>query len=66
MAEALTRRETEVLALVVDGLTNKEIAVRLGVSEETVKVHIRHLLAKLDARSRTHAVALALRTRLIE
>ena len=52
-----TAREIEVLQLVADGLVNREIGQRLFLSEETVKSHVRHLLAKLQARSRAHAVA---------
>jgi DNA-binding NarL/FixJ family response regulator len=50
-----TMREIEVLQLISDGLVNREIGVRLYLSEETVKSHVRHLLAKLQARSRAHA-----------
>jgi DNA-binding CsgD family transcriptional regulator len=60
-----TARESEVLQLVADGLVNREIGVRLFLSEETVKSHIRHLLAKLQARSRAHAVAVGFRRRII-
>ena len=60
-----TMREVEVLQLISDGLVNREIGVRLFLSEETVKSHVRHLLAKLHARSRAHAVALGLRRGLI-
>ena len=52
-----TPREIEVLQLISDGLVNREIGMRLFLSEETVKSHVRHLLAKLQARSRAHAVA---------
>jgi DNA-binding CsgD family transcriptional regulator len=52
----LTRRESEVYELLTEGLTNREIAGQLFVSEVTVKVHVRHILAKLDVRSRTEAV----------
>ena len=58
-------RELEVLQLISDGLVNREIGVRLYLSEETVKSHVRHLLAKLQARSRAHAVAVGLRRGLI-
>jgi len=51
-----TMREVEVLQLICDGLVNREIGVRLFLSEETVKSHVRHILAKLQARSRAHAV----------
>jgi DNA-binding NarL/FixJ family response regulator len=60
-----TMRETEVLQLISDGLVNREIGVRLYLSEETVKSHVRHLLAKLQARSRAHAVAIGFRRGLI-
>ena len=60
-----TARETEVLQLIADGLVNREIGVRLFLSEETVKSHVRHLLAKLQARSRAHAVAVGYRRGLI-
>lgn len=60
-----TPREIEVLQLVADGLVNREIGERLFLSEETVKSHVRHLLAKLQARSRAHAVAVGFRRGLI-
>ena len=60
-----TARETEVLQLISDGLVNREIGERLFLSEETVKSHVRHLLAKLQARSRAHAVAVGFRRGLI-
>ena len=60
-----TMREIEVLQLVSDGLVNREIGQRLFLSEETVKSHVRHLLAKLQARSRAHAVAVGFRRGLI-
>jgi DNA-binding NarL/FixJ family response regulator len=60
-----TGREIEVLQLVSDGLVNREIGERLFLSEETVKSHVRHLLAKLQARSRAHAVAVGFRRGLI-
>ena len=60
-----TMREIEVLQLISDGLVNREIGVRLFLSEETVKSHVRHLLAKLQARSRAHAVAVGFRRNLI-
>jgi DNA-binding NarL/FixJ family response regulator len=64
--EPLTPRETEVLALLADGLGNKEIAHRLDISEHTIKFHIRSILGKLGASSRTEAVSLGLRSGLIE
>ncbi len=60
-----TAREIEVLQLVADGLVNREIGQQLFLSEETVKSHVRHLLAKLQARSRAHAVAVGFRRGLI-
>jgi DNA-binding NarL/FixJ family response regulator len=59
----LTPRETEVLALVADGLSNKEIARRLEISLHTVKFHVESLLRKLGARSRAEAVAKAIARR---
>ena len=60
-----TRREIQVLQLVSEGLVNREIGEQLFLSEETVKSHVRHLLAKLQARSRAHAVAAGFRRGLI-
>jgi DNA-binding NarL/FixJ family response regulator len=60
-----TAREVEVLQLISDGLVNREIGQRLFLSEETVKSHVRHLLAKLQARSRAHAVAVGFRRGII-
>ena len=57
--ERLTRREMEVLQLVAQGLTNKEIADRLVVSVETVKTHITHIMDKLEASDRTQAAVRA-------
>lgn len=59
--ETLTEREIDVLRRVALGSRNREIAQGLGVAEETVKVHVRNLLAKLGARDRTEAVAIAVR-----
>jgi DNA-binding NarL/FixJ family response regulator len=61
-----TNREIEVLQLISDGLVNREIGERLFLSEETVKSHVRHLLAKLQARSRAHAVAVGFRRNIID
>jgi DNA-binding NarL/FixJ family response regulator len=60
-----TAREIEVLQLISEGLVNREIGHRLFLSEETVKCHVRHLLAKLQARSRAHAVAVGFRRGLL-
>jgi DNA-binding NarL/FixJ family response regulator len=61
-----TARETQVLRLIAAGLVNREIGEQLHLSEETVKSHVRHLLAKLQARSRAHAVAIGFRRGLID
>ena len=66
LTESLTPREHEVLALLADGLGNKEIAHRLDISEHTIKFHIRSILGKLGASSRTEAVSRGLRSGLIE
>jgi DNA-binding NarL/FixJ family response regulator len=66
LAEPLTARESEVLRFLADGLGNKEIAIRLGISEHTIKFHIRSILGKLGASSRTEAVSRGLRSGLIE
>jgi DNA-binding NarL/FixJ family response regulator len=58
---ALTRREMEVIALMAKGLTNAQIAQRIGRTEETVKVHVKNILQKLDAKGRTDAVTKAVR-----
>lgn len=58
---ALTPRETEVICLMASGLTNAQIAERIGRAEETVKVHVKNILQKLDVRDRTEAVAVAAR-----
>ncbi|RID92492.1 DNA-binding response regulator [Gemmobacter lutimaris] len=55
----LTPRERETLGYLRDGLMNKEIALRMGLSEVTVKMHVKSICAKLNARNRTHAVILA-------
>ena len=60
-ADMLTARETEVLQLVASGHANKAIADRLVISEETVKTHMKSIMAKLGANDRTHAVTIALR-----
>lgn len=61
----LTAREVEVLASLAEGLANKQIAARLGISEHTVKTHVASILAKLDAGSRAEAVAIGARTGMI-
>jgi DNA-binding NarL/FixJ family response regulator len=61
----LTRRERDVLRLLADGLSNEEIGKKLFISAETVRTHVRKAMAKLDADTRTQAVARALRDHLI-
>ncbi|MCW2974734.1 MAG: response regulator transcription factor [Actinomycetia bacterium] len=62
---SLTQREREVLRLLADGLANEEIGKRLFISPETVRTHVRKAMAKLEADTRTQAVATALRQSLI-
>jgi DNA-binding CsgD family transcriptional regulator len=57
----LTRREQQILRLIESGLSNKEIAARLGIEVATVKNHVHHLLEKLGARSRAEAVCIGRR-----
>ena len=65
LASPLTPRENEVLRLLADGLPNKGVAARLEVSEHTVKFHVNSIMGKLNAQSRTEAVALATRLGLL-
>ena len=66
MRPTLTDRELEVLRLAADGLTNRQIGRRLGISENTVKNHIRNILEKLHLHSRMEAVLYAVREELID
>jgi DNA-binding NarL/FixJ family response regulator len=63
--EKLTARESEVLELLAEGLSNKAIAARLGISDQTVKFHVASIGGKLGAANRTDAVRLAVRRGLI-
>jgi ATP/maltotriose-dependent transcriptional regulator MalT len=64
--EALTTREHEVLALVADGLANRDIAARLGISDHTVKFHLASIFGKLGVSTRTEAVQRGLRLGVID
>jgi DNA-binding NarL/FixJ family response regulator len=64
--DALSLREIEVLRLVSSGNANKEIAAQLSITEETVKGHIKNILAKLGANDRTHAVTIGLKRGIID
>ena len=64
--DSLTAREREILQLLADGMSNADVAGRLFISQETVKSHVRHILVKLEADTRTQAVAIALREAMID
>jgi DNA-binding NarL/FixJ family response regulator len=64
--DMLTAREREILQLLADGMSNADVAQKLFISQETVKSHVRHILTKLEADTRTHAVAIALREAIID
>ena len=64
--EGLTVREVEVLCQIAGGNRNQDIAQRLFISEETVKVHVKHIMEKLGARDRTQAVAIGIRRGIIQ
>jgi len=64
--DALTEREVEVLQQIAGGNRNQDIAQRLFISEETVKVHVKHIMEKLGARDRTQAVAIGIRRGIIQ
>jgi DNA-binding NarL/FixJ family response regulator len=63
---SLTDRELEVLRLIADGLTNREIAHELYIAENTVKNHVRNILEKLHLHSRMEAVVFAMREKLLD
>jgi DNA-binding NarL/FixJ family response regulator len=65
VAESMTPREVQVLTMIGEGLGNKTIAYRLGISEHTVKFHVGSIMRKLDASSRTEAVTTGVRQGLI-
>src|SRR5258707_9975646 len=64
--DVLSSREIEVLRRISDGNANKEIAVQLSITEETVKGHVKNILAKLGANDRTHAVTIGLNSGIID
>jgi DNA-binding NarL/FixJ family response regulator len=64
--DMLTGREREILQLLSNGMSNADVAAKLFISQETVKSHVRHILTKLEADTRTHAVAIALREAIID
>jgi DNA-binding NarL/FixJ family response regulator len=64
--DTLTPREIDVLRLIAGGNANKEIGAQLSLTEETVKGHVKNILAKLDANDRTHAVTIGLKRGIIE
>jgi DNA-binding NarL/FixJ family response regulator len=64
--EALTDREIEVLRQIAEGNRNRDIADKLFITEETVKVHIKHIMEKLGATDRTQAVAIGVRRGIIQ
>lgn len=66
LAEKLTPREMETLEMLAEGLSNKQIAARLGISEHTAKFHVNSILGKLDAATRTEAVMRGIRTGLLK
>ena len=65
-ADTLSPSETRVLRLIADGLSNKQIAAKLSLTEEAVKGQVKSLLSKLDARDRTHAAVIGVRSGIIE
>jgi len=66
LEDTLTPREMDVLRLIAVGNANREIAAQFGLSEETVKSHVKNILAKLGANDRTHAVTIGLKRGIID
>jgi DNA-binding NarL/FixJ family response regulator len=64
--EGLTRREVEVLKRIAEGNRNRDIADQLAISEETVKVHVKHIMEKLGAKDRTEAITISVRRGIIQ
>jgi len=64
-ADLLTPREVDVLRFIAVGYANKEIGVRLGTTEDTIKSRVKNILSKLQAQDRTHAVMIGLRRGII-
>jgi DNA-binding CsgD family transcriptional regulator len=64
--DALSARELDVLRRVAGGNSNRRVAAQLGISEDTVKAHMKNILSKLDANDRTHAVTIALKRGIID
>lgn len=64
--DSLSEREIQVLRFVAQGNSNKRVALTLGVTEETVKAHMKRIISKLNANDRTHAVTIALRRGILE
>src|SRR5207253_8492148 len=64
--DMLTGRERDILQSLADGISNQDVAAKLFISQETFKSHVRHILAKLAADTRTQAVAIALREAIID
>ena len=62
----LSKRETEILALITNGMANKEIGAHLGLAENTIKNHVKSILSKLGARDRTHAVTEGLKRGILQ
>lgn len=65
-SEPLSEREVAVLRLIATGMTNKQIACKIGLAEETVKAHLKTIFAKLDVTDRTHAVTIAAKRGIIK